>query len=248
MAVLSGSAIPEGTEKGHRLNAKQDNKVGMFTAVKAVCEGASTVTGTVPAFGVSFEKFTTCVERIQRFSEKQAKGSSGATADKQRCREWMCDAALVIAGAVRAYAIDNNNLELAGKVDFSRSTLLGGRDRASAEKCQTIHRLAVEKVAELTEHGVSTAKLKSLQAKIDAYVGCLQRPRQIITENKTATAQLEAEIETADQLLADGLDRLVLQFKDTEPEFFNNYTNARAIVNNASGRDSGEVPAQPKTA
>ena len=56
----------------------------------------------------------------------------------------------------------------------------------------------------------------------------MQRPRQIIAESKTATAQLEAEIETADQLLTDSLDRLVLQFKDSEPEFYNNYTNARA--------------------
>ena len=183
-----------------------------------------------------------------RQAQKQAERSTGATADKRRCRESMCDAALVIAGAVRAYAIDNDNLELAGKVDFSLTTLLGGRDRAGAEKCQTIHQLASEKVGNLSEHGVTPAKLKSLQTKIDAYRACLQRPRQIIAESKTATAQLEAEIEVADQLLTDSLDRLVLQCKDSEPEFYNNYTNARAIVNNASGRSSGEDPTQAKAA
>ena len=95
---------------------------------------------------------------------------------------------------------------------------------------------------------MTAAKLKSLQGKIDDYAACVQRPRQIISEAKTATAQLEAEIEVADRLLADGLDKLVLQFKDSEPEFYNNYTNARIIVDNASGHDSGESPAQPKAA
>jgi len=230
------------------MNAKQDNKVGMFTSVKLACAENSAIWASVPAFGAAFAKFNTCVERIQEFAQKQAERSTGATADKRRCRESMCDAALVIAGAARAFAIDNNNLELAGKVDFSRSTLLGGRDRTSAEKCQTIHRLASENLGDLTEHGVTPAKLKGLQTKIDAYMACLQRPRQIIAESKTATAQLEAEIETADQLLTDSLDRLVLQFKDSEPEFYNNYTNARAIVNNASGRSSGEDSAQTKAA
>ncbi len=158
----------------------------------------------------------------------------------------MCNAALVIAGAVRAFAVANSDLELAGKVDYSRSVLLGGRDRASAEKCQLIHRLATEQVADLAEHGVTVAKLKALQAKIDGYVTCLQRPRQIIAGSKTATAQFEAEIAVADQLLADGLDRLVLQFKDSDPEFYGNYANARAVVNNASGRDSGTDAATPQ--
>lgn len=227
------------------MNAKQDNKVGMFRSVKVACEQSSAVWGSVPAFGASFDKFNTSVKRIQGFSEKQAEESKGATANKKKCRESMCDAALVIAGQVHAYATENNDLELAGKVDVSLSTLLGGRDRASAEKCQAIHRVASEKVADLAEQGVTAAKLKGLQTKIDGYVACLQRPRQIISEGKTATAQLEAEIETADRLLTDGLDKLVLQFKDSEPEFYNNYTNARVIVDNASGHDSGDDSAQP---
>lgn len=232
------------------MNAKQDNKVGMFRSVKLTCEGAADVWSSVPAFGTAFEKFSTCVEQIQEFAQKQAEVSRGATADKQRCREAMCDAALVIGGAVRAYAVDASDMELADNVGFSRSALLGGRDRSSAEKCQTIHRLATENVEDLAEHGVTAAKLKALQTKIDAYVACLQRPRQIIAESKTATARLESEIEKADVLLVDGLDRLVLHFKDSAPEFYSNYVNARVIVNNASGRDSSAevIPPQSKAA
>lgn len=230
------------------MNAKQDNKVGMFTSVKLACEQASAVWSSVPAFGSAFGKFTACVERIEEFAQKQATVSTGATEDKKNCRKSMCTAALVVAGAVHAFATENNNLELARKVDVSFSSLLAGRDRTSAEKCQTIHRLATEHVAELSEHGVTGAKLKALQTKIDDYAKCLQRPRQIISESKTATGQLETEIEAADGLLSDHLDRLILQFADSDPEFYNNYTNARAIVNNASGRDTGEEPTPSKAA
>ena len=167
----------------------------MFRSVKLACQQASAVWGGVAAFGASFEKFNTCLERIQEFSQKQAEVSKGATLNKKNCRKSMCAAALVIAGQVHACATENNELELAGKVDVSLSTLLEGRDRASAERCQTIHRLASEKVAKLAEQGVNAAKLKSLQTKIDDCVARLQRPRQIISEGKTATGQLEVEIE-----------------------------------------------------
>src|SRR5436190_22980842 len=98
----------------------------MFRSVKLACEQASTVWASVPAFGASFDKFTTSVKRIQGFSEKQAEESKGATANKKSCRKSMCDAALVIAGAVHAFATDSSDLELAGKVDVSLTALLGG--------------------------------------------------------------------------------------------------------------------------
>ena len=230
------------------MNAKQDNKVGMFGSVALACDKAAKIWASLVAFVAAYDKFKNSLERIKEFAQKQAEASKGATEFKKYCRQSMCEAAQVIAGAVHSHATENNDVELAAKVDVSLSSLLTGRDRVSAEKCQSIHRLASEKVADLAEQGVTAAKLKSLQTKIDDYTACLQRPRQIISEVKTATAQLEAEIETADQLLADGLDRLVLQFKDSEPEFYNNYLNARVIVDNASGHDSGEATPQPKAA
>ena len=218
----------------------------MFGSVHVTCKVAAETWTSVPAFGEAFTMFGLCLTRIDEFAQKQAEISRSATEEMQHCRESMCEAAAAIAGAMRAYAISNNELELAGKVDPSRSALLAGRDRVSAERCQTIHRLASEKVADLAEHGVTAAKLKSLQVKIDAYSACLQRPRQIITESKTTTAQMEAEIATANQLLVDGLDRLVLQFKDAAPEFYANYTNARVVVHNAAGRDIGTSTPQPQ--
>ena len=67
----------------------------------------------------------------------------------------------------------------------------------------------------------------------------------LLLQALSAPAQDYRLIDLGDGLLTDQLDKLVLQFKDSEPEFYNNYTNARVIVDNASGRDSGEG-AQPQ--
>jgi len=178
---------------------------------------------------------------------RQVKGianqATGIAENKQFCREQLCKAAAAIAGAVHSWATKNNNRELAAKANFSYSSLLAGRDRSSAEKCQNVHKAATENLDSLTQHGITTSKLKSLQQKIDAYVECLPKPRAAIGANKTATQQLEAEFAAADRLLNDSLDKLALQFEASHPQFFQDWYNARAIVDSAATRSGEEGPA-----
>jgi hypothetical protein len=208
----------------------------MYLSLQKVGEDNSTVIATIPAFVADFEEFTAGVERIEALSKKRAEPTRGLAENKQFCREQMCKAGAAIAGAVHSWAAKNNNLELAAKVDFSYSDLLGGRDRASAERCQNVHKAAKENVASLGEHGVTAAKLTDLQRKIDEYRDCLTKPRSAINSNKTATQQLEAEFVVTDKLLNDSLDKLALQFEATHPQFYQDWFNARVIVDNAATR------------
>ena len=156
----------------------------------------------------------------------------------------MCKAGAAIAGAVHSWAVKNNDLDLAAKTDFSYSDLLDGRDRASAEKCQNVHKAATENLASLGQHGVTAAKLTKLQQKIDAYTECVTKPRAAIQSNKTATQQLESEFAGADKLLHESLDKLALQFEVSHPHFFQDWQNARVIVDNAATRpgEEGQPP------
>ena len=237
-------AFVSDTMKKTGLSSKDENKYRMYLSVQKIGEDNPTVIATVPAFVTDFTEFTAGVARIEALSKKRAEPITGIAENKQFCREQMCKAAAAIAGAVHSWATGNNNLEVAAKVDFSYSSLLAGRDRASAEKCQNVHKSATENLASLGEHGVTAAKLKALQTKIDGYSDCLSKPRSAIRSNKTATQQLEAEFAAADKLLNDSLDKLALQFEASYPQFFQDWQNARNIVDNAATRpgEEGESP------
>jgi len=227
------------------LSAKNENKYRMYLSVQKVGEANSEAIATVPAFTADFDEFAAGVDRIEALSKKRAEPITGIAENKQFCREQLCKAAAAIAGAVHSWATKNNNREVAAKVNFSYSSLLAGRDRSSAEKCQNVHKAATENLGSLAEHGVTAAKLKALQQKIDAYSECLPKPRAAIGSNKTATQQLETEFTAADRLLNDSLDKLVLQFESSHPQFFSDWQNARAIVDSAATRpgEEGEAPA-----
>lgn len=216
------------------LSAKDDNKFGMYLNVQKVGEDNPTVIATVPAFVTDFDDFTACVARIKALSRKRAEPTKGIAQDKRAYREQICKLAAAIAGAVHSWAVKNSKLDLAAKVNFSYSDLFQGRDRASAEKCENIHKIATEQLASLSQHGVTVAKLAELQQQIDDYNECLPKPRAAIGSNKTATQQLETEFAAADKLFNDSLDKLALQFEQTHPQFYQEWLNARTIVANAA--------------
>ena len=134
-------------------------------------------------------------------------------------------------------------------MDYSYSDLPGGRDSASKDKCQTVHDVAEEHVDALGDHGVDTDVLENLQEKIDAYAECITKPREAVATGKTVTKQIANEFRAADRLLEKGLDELSLKFKTSAPTFYQDYWNARAVVDTAASHDMvDESDAQKKAA
>ena len=64
------------------------------------------------------------------------------------------------------------------------------------------------------------------------------KPRQQIAEGSAATTNLASQFNAADTVLGKRMDKLVWQFKDSAPEFFNAYQTARSIVDSGGSRTS----------
>jgi hypothetical protein len=220
------------------MNYKDLNKYNMYLAVKSVCDSHAAIWQDLPAFAATCTDFLTCVEAIRTLNQIQTQITTGIAANKRRLRREMCHLALEIAAAIRAWAVSTRNNELAGKVNYSFTTLWTGPATASANRCQNIHALATEHLASLGDHGITAQKLQRLQDSIDAYTAIIQKPRTARVENKTITARIKTEIRAASQLLREGLDRLILQFRVTAPAFVADYQNARIIVDNPATRQS----------
>ena len=195
------------------------------------------------AFADGYTDFGTHLQNIQSLGQTQAQGAGGIAQDKQQLREAMCNAAVGIASAVRAYAVKVKNNQLASLVDFSLTDLMGGRDTASAEKCQQVHDAANANVANLANYGVTAAKITALQQAITAYKAIIESPRQARAAGKTATDQLSSEFDATDLALNEEMDNLVGQFQSTNAKFVSDYNNARTIIDAAASHQS--QPAQP---
>ena len=118
------------------MTAKQENKLSMFLAVKAVCDRNTATIQTLQAFADGYTEFTTRVANIQTLAQNQSVDATGLAADKQQLRKTMADAAAVIALAVNAYAKKVKNNDLAAQSAVTASDMTSGRDTAAADTAQ----------------------------------------------------------------------------------------------------------------
>ena len=224
------------------MTAKQENKLSMFLAVKAVCDRNTATIQTLPAFADGYTEFTTHVANIQTLAQNQSVDATGLAADKQQLRKTMADAAAVIALAVNAYAKKTKNNALAAQTAVTASDMTSGRDTAAADTARNVHAAATANLASLAPYGGTAAKLTDLKAKIDAYAASLSKPRDAVASGSTATKQMSDEFDAADAALNDQMDALVPQFAAANAKFVEDYNNARIIVDSGGGKAKAKTP------
>ena len=213
----------------------QNNKLRAYSTVDAVLDTHETKWTLLPAFAAGVGRFKGHVAEIQELEQTQA-SRSGASSEKSYALEAVGSAAFEVAAAVHAFAVVQQDYALEGRVDFSRSSITLGRGSSVVGRCRDIHAAATANVADLADYGVTAAKLTALKKKIDAYETSLSKPRQQVATSSAATVALAEQFTEADAVLGKCLDKLVYQFKDSAPDFFNEYQSARSVVNIRGGR------------
>ena len=173
---------------------------------------------------------------------------TGSAEDKDAARLALCKAGLIIAGAVSAYAHQTGNHELLVRVDTTLTLLLGGRGQDSFSKCEDILSAATANLAALADYSVTQADLDNLQSLLDDYEELLPLPQVAIGSAKSVGQAIDAALDRLDGILNNGLDNLMLKYEDTHPDFFNDYTNARIIIDRPGGHGNGTPPTPPAPA
>ena len=128
-------------------------------------------------------------------------------------------------------AIKKNDEILAAKVDFTETDLLKKRDGNLIATCRNIVEFATEHLAELIAYEVTGDELILLKEEINRFAENLTSGRVSVSERKAANEKLKIVFLQVDALLKKQLDRIVVRYSKTEPNFYTNYKNLRRIVN-----------------
>ncbi|MFT5470309.1 MAG: hypothetical protein ACI8UO_005437 [Verrucomicrobiales bacterium] len=161
---------------------KEEDKLSTYYAVIASCAKHNTAWQSLPAFANGYGEFQTEVDAISAAAETQQAGITGAAKDKSARRQTLAEYACPVAASVQAWATLNDNATLAGRIAFTLSDFLYGRDTESEERARLVHTEATAILASLTDYGVTQQLLDDLLAAIDAYKATLAAPRAAITQ------------------------------------------------------------------
>jgi hypothetical protein len=185
---------------------------------------------------------------LQEASGIQGTPQTGIAGGKRRAKVAMANAAAEIAGDLHAFFVAGQNAPLAAQTDMHVTDLLHDGDTVIGPHCQQIHDLANENADGILPFGTTKSDIASLQTAIDAYTPLVTKPRQAIVARKTVTTDIGATQDDVDALLKEELDRSMRKFRTKNPPFFNEYNNARMIIDLGSRGEDEETtpPAGPK--
>lgn len=219
----------------------QENKLSMYLAVQKVCADNSSVWNGVVACVDAVTALQNKISEIVTIRQVQESDTTGIAQDKFSKRELMITNAMFVKGAIQAYATDTNNNELYKNVDYSVTEIKKAADTIARDRALLIYNKGNAIVSSLSGYGVNASVLSSLQSSINDFTGIMVSPRTAKTISKAATLEINELFGETDIILKKRLDKLMIQFKETNETFYNTYVNAREIIDLGKGSKTIEV-------
>lgn len=124
------------------------------------------------------------------------------------------------------------------RTDPNLSILLGGRAKDSSDKCKDILSAAKANFSMLADFNVTQAKVTKLEELIADFDKLIPKPTAKRAKRKGLNEAADLAVDHADGVLNNGLDKLMLDFEESNPQFFRDYWNARVIIDRAGGHAS----------
>jgi len=154
--------------------------------------------------------------------------------DKTQLRKTLCEQAATVAAAVFSFAAASNNNQLKEEVNYPISELTRQRDEMLVPICNNISAAATANIASLTTYGVTATTTGDLEDAIEDYAAIVALPRNAVTQRSAYTEAIRNLFKEADAIVKLQMDKLALQFKTANLQFYNTYKNNRIILDAAT--------------
>jgi len=226
------------------MKSNELNTARMFSSVQATLAAheADNTWNKIPALVKASDELDTVVTGIAAQLEITAM-RNGAVNSKDSLLEALATAAHEVAASLHAYAVENGNDELAAEVDLSITDIAKGRPAAVVARCANIAALGSKHLEALSDYNITQAKLTALTKKRTAFEQQVPKARQAVAKKAAANKAARSFLKQGRDLLNKRIDKLMVQFRETEPALYAEYQTARKIVNSPGAQnEKAETP------
>ena len=202
----------------------------MLLAVKKQLTDNISIWGGVVTFTMVVNLLIAKIVLIQQTETKQTRSTKGITGGKKTKKQELIEKTIEGSSALQSFASDSGDEDLYALVDFTEGELDGLPDAIVKDRAQLVLDTVNANAVSLVGEGFDAADIAELLALITAYDVAIPAPRTAISNKKTATETLKTLFNETMELLETNLDKKMVQFKQSHPEFFSDYENNREIL------------------
>lgn len=212
----------------------QGDKLNMYGSVINHNQKNAKVTEPLTALQNSFIALGALKAAIDSTATQQAVSQKGHTTTKADNKKNLAEFGNQVAGATFAWAALANKPVIFEQVRITESELAKMRDEKVGKLCMRYYEIATENLTELANFGITKEVLDAFKQEIDQYEAVVPAPRNAQAEKTRYKNNLAELFKKGDFILKSQIDKLVLQLKKTNPNYYMEYKTNRRIVSSSS--------------
>ncbi len=209
----------------------EENSLYMLDNVSGLLEENREITSAIPQFAESETELNKYIADIKSTNQSYITAFEGKTDEKTAAEEELEDYLIPFCRKFFVYGRRNSVEEIKSLTGFKDYELKKLRDRELLDKAISVYTKATEYAASLEKYGIKQTDIDLLKAKITKYETAIGIQGAGFSERGGARKSLTVLFDSAMQLLKEEIDGMIETFKDSNPDFYNQYITARGIKN-----------------
>lgn len=210
---------------------QQEARYKAYSIALAYLKDNESITGTLPLFSTAFNKAMKLLNEINDAENKRAQKLKSATDSKLRQHEEVARLSLVYSAMLQSYAEDKGNTALRSAMSFNQTDLAHATPHDLSNRAANILEKMVELQPALKEYGLTDDQLSQYRDLLGLFATGRHAPRTQIAERKQAGILVTENLSQLTEIFAKELDSLMQYFRESHPEFYNQYRIKRTVVN-----------------
>ncbi|MBN1650794.1 MAG: hypothetical protein JW857_05675 [Bacteroidales bacterium] len=217
------------------MNKNQINKSRMYFACDLVLDNHSDLVNALPEFLAAHENLKNKLLLIEQYRQVQEVDSTGLTLNKSKLRVDLSKLILQFNSVLKAYAAINKDEVLKTKASYNASSLTRSSDPILYDIGLLLLNLATPLKLDLERFFLTQESFDSLASILEKFKTAIPEKRIAVGTSKLSTKHIQETFAAIDLLLKEEIDVLIAPFEFMHEDFYNEYKNARIIIDYAGG-------------
>lgn len=189
------------------------------------------ITKDIPAFSEAWQAANTTLNAVAEAENLRQMNRQGIIASKKQYLAQISHQALAISSAIVTYASANKDNGLKETMTFTSSELSYTSIQQLGARVSNILSTAKNLREELKKYGISDEVLTGFARLVEQYLPSANLPRINTNNRKNAREQVIELLKQLQEQMDNQIDKLMVQFRLSHPEFYNKYLISRTVVN-----------------
>jgi hypothetical protein len=220
-----------------------ENKLAMLKAVVKLLRRFQSDWENISRFATAVVELESMIVLINAARENGDSNQSGLVAEKKTIQKMLIDKAYEILSQLYVLAIDTQDQMLESKVKYTKSDLQAMRDSVLVSTCNSTVKIGRERLDALVQYNVVNDDLTGLENLNTSFESRLPEFRASVSEQKAGNMSMKSLIKNGANLVKLKLNRMMVPFEKSKPNFYAAYINATKVVAYGTRYEKPEEPA-----